>query len=114
MNIADTTSQPRTVATYTRDASPAGGTAVEIRARAETRTQPAGTGHIDAFVASTITDQSAMYDVTDIRRKGGGHILPRYQITHRLTLEGNKRVEKLVDVALATERKSLRIYREQQ
>ena len=114
MNIAETTSQPLTVATHTRDSSPAGGTTEQNRTRTETRARTAGTGRTDTFVASTITDQSAMYDVSDIRRKGGGHILPRYQITHRLTLEGNKRVEKLVDVALATERKSLRIYREQQ
>ncbi len=126
MNIAETTTSTQTVAMYTRDAAPAGGSsaqAVESPVRTErTGTQPAlaktaggtkATTRTDTFVASGIADQSAMYDVADIRRSGGGHVLPRYQITHRLTLEGDKRVEKLVDVILATERKSLRIYREQ-
>ena len=74
--------------------------------------QAAGRG--DTYETMTFEDSSALYDVTDIRRRGGGHILPRYQVVRKLTLEGDRLMDKMVDVVLATERKSLRIYRKEQ
>lgn len=76
--------------------------------------QPIKAGRGDKYETMTFEDSSALYDVIDIRRRGGGHILPRYQVVRKLTLEGDRLVDKMVDVVLATERKSLRIYRKEQ
>jgi hypothetical protein len=65
----------------------------------------------DTYKTAAFVDRSALYDVADIRRRGEGHVLPRYQVVRHLTLEGDRLVAKVVDIILATERKSLRIYR---
>ena len=65
----------------------------------------------DTYETAAFVDRSALYDVTDIRRRGGGHVLPRYQVVRHLTLEGDRLMTTVVAVILATERKSLRIYR---
>lgn len=68
----------------------------------------------DTYETSAFADRSALYDVADIRRRGGGHVLPRYQAVRIITISGDRLVEKMVDVVLAMERKSLRIYRKEQ
>jgi hypothetical protein len=67
----------------------------------------------DTYKTAAFADRSALYDVADIQRRGGGHILPRFQVVRRVSIEGNQQVVKMVDVALATERKSLKIYRKE-
>ena len=64
----------------------------------------------DVCVTSALADRNAFYNVADIRR-GGGHILPRYQVVRQITLEGDRLVEKMVDIILVSERKSLQIFR---
>lgn len=81
----------------------------EPQKRTETRT--AADNRRDVVVITAVPDRNALYDVADIRRSGGGRILPSYQVVRKTTLEGNQIVDKVVDVVLATERKSLRIYR---
>jgi hypothetical protein len=67
----------------------------------------------DTYETMAFADRNALYDVADIRRRGGGHVLPRFQVVRKLTLEGDRIVAKLVDIVLAMERKSLRIYRKE-
>ena len=68
----------------------------------------------DTYQTSAFADSSALYDVADIRHGRRGGVLTGNQVERRLTPQGEERVKKVVEIVLATERKSLRIYRKEQ